>query len=139
VPIALLRAVFTRHLACTRCGSEDVHPISGAYGPLVALVGFMRYACRACRRRFWIRTGAAHPLSHRRREHDDATRRPGAGAPSRSPTTPPPALDFDVPLPKHEKVDLTPLDADFEKIRRTAADEKKPELENHRKRRKDPS
>jgi hypothetical protein len=123
VPIPLLRAVFSRRLKCTRCGSEDVHPISGAYGPLVALVGFMRYGCRTCRRRFWIRAGAAHPLSRRRRERDDTTR-PSA-APSRPPT-PPAALDFEVPRPRHEKVDLTPLDAAFEKLRRTAADEKKP-------------
>jgi hypothetical protein len=130
-----IRALTATTLACTRCGSADVHPVVGAFGPLVGLLGFMRHGCRSCRRSFWIRTSAG------------ASPRPAPGpvetsAATDDPAAPRAALDFEVTPVKREKVDLTPLDAEFETIRTGGAvrkpplQEESPPREEARRRRK---
>ncbi len=78
----------------------------------------MRYGCRGCRRPFWIRAG-----SHRSKaspapgptDETAAAKTPGGPA---HPATPAASLDFEIVPARAEKVDLTSLDAKFEKVRR---------------------
>ncbi len=120
MPRSLFRALTAHTLECTRCGSVDVHPSPGSMGPLIGLVGFMRYGCRGCRRPFWIRAGAGSGRSKASPAPDptdETVAEKAPGAPPH-PATPAVSLDFEIVPARSEKVDLTSLDAKFEKIRR---------------------
>jgi len=41
-------------LACSHCGSTELHPHPGLFGELGAALGRVRYACHACRRHTWL-------------------------------------------------------------------------------------
>ena len=119
MPGRLFRALSARALECTRCGSADIRPSPGSIGPLIGLVGFMRYDCRGCRRPFWIRANAGsrrNKASPAQSPTDETPSASAPGAPAR-PATPPAALDFEIAPARSEKVDLTSLDAKFEKVR----------------------
>ena len=128
MPVRLFRALTARTLECTRCGNADVHPSPGSMGPLIGLVGFMRYGCRGCRRTFWIRAdagshrGSASPTPDPT-EETASVLAPGAPA---HPATPAASLDFEIVPARAEKVDLTPLDAEFEKVRRGPSKPQRP-------------
>ena len=114
MPIPLVRALVGRSLVCTRCGSPDIHPVPGAFGPLIGLMGLMRYGCRGCRKPFWIRVGAGRPSTRARRPPGDSMDVSQESRPKAAPAD----LDFEVTPVKREKVDLSALDVEFEKIRK---------------------
>ena len=123
MPLPILRAFTASTLACTRCGSTDVHPLAGAFGPVIGLLGVMRHGCRGCRRAFWIRADAGT-----RRPTPASEAPPTAKPPGETPRPADAALDFEVSPTTHEKVDLTPLDAEFERIRTGGGATERPSL-----------
>jgi len=48
-------------LACSHCGSTELHPYPGLLGELGGVLGRVRYACRACRRNTWLSRDADPP------------------------------------------------------------------------------
>jgi len=56
-----MRAFSGRALACSHCGSSALYPYPGLFGELGGVLGRMRYACRDCRRRSWLRPDAEVP------------------------------------------------------------------------------
>ena len=127
MPLPILRAFTASTLACTRCGSTDVHPLAGAFGPVIGLLGVMRHGCRGCRRAFWIRADAGT-----RRPTPASEAPPTAKPPGETPRPADAALDFEVTPTTHEKVDLSSLDAEFERIRTGGETPERPRLEESR-------
>ena len=97
MPLPILRAFTASTLACTRCGSTDVHPLAGAFGPVIGLLGVMRHGCRGCRRAFWIRADAGT-----RRPTPASEAPPTAKPPGETPRPADAALDFEVTPTTHE-------------------------------------
>ena len=56
-----MRVFSGRALACSHCGSAELYPHASLFGELGGVLGRMRYACRNCRRRSWLRPDAEVP------------------------------------------------------------------------------
>ena len=107
---ALMRVFGARTLACSHCGSTAVYPYPGLFGELGGVLGRMRYACRDCRRRSWLRPDAEVPQA--------PPGEPGLEAPS-PPNIPASldALDIDARPPPSSRADLSALDEELTRQR----------------------
>jgi hypothetical protein len=101
------------------CGSGEVFARPGFFGKVGIGIGFTRYACRNCRRRFWLRTSL-------RRRAVAARHRPGyASVVSAAAVPEPTSLDSALPDPDREvnaqplpPPDLQDLDDQLDQVRK---------------------
>lgn len=92
-------------VACSHCGSTELHPYPGLFGGLGSVLGRVRYACRACRRHSWLSPDAEVP----RQVEEDVDLEV---LPRRHDTTSLDALDIDIQSapPEPPQADLRALD-----------------------------
>jgi len=108
---AVIRGLFKKELACTRCGGDNVFPAPGPFGALATVIGLERHFCRPCSRPFWARTSAEYSHSEKPEPEDLAEL---LAAPAEAPDDEA-SVDLDMSGPEPEPVDLAALDAEFER------------------------